>query len=156
MLGVLQVKDGSWVMRQAVGSTPVVIGTKLATSYHRGANYLEVTVDISSNSTAASITNFVAGAVSTLSIWLGFVLEGKVVEHLPERLLGALQEMFFNTVMEWLLVYCAVDQHCRVSNSFDGPHTCSRPFAARQRDIVQSDFAPFFPVRFRDCRNRVS
>lgn len=86
----MQLKEGSWLMRQTMGSTPVIIGTKIGTSYHRGPNYLEVTVDISSNSTAASIANMVAGAVSSLSIWLAFVLEGKRAEHLPERLLGTL------------------------------------------------------------------
>lgn len=85
----VQVKDGSWVMRQAVGTTPVIIGNKLRTTYHRGERHLEVTIDISSNSTAAGITNYVAGSVSSLAIWLGFVLEGKRSEHLPERLLGA-------------------------------------------------------------------
>ena len=86
----MQLKEGSWIMRQTLGSTPVIIGNKIGTSYHRGPNYLEVTVDISSNTTAASITNMVAGAVSSLSIWLAFVLEGKRAEHLPERLLGVL------------------------------------------------------------------
>lgn len=86
---VMQVKDGGWLMRQAVGTTPCIIGNKLQTTYHRGAHYLEVTIDINSNATAASITNLVAGSVSSLAIWLGFVLEGKRADHLPERLLGA-------------------------------------------------------------------
>jgi Protein ENHANCED DISEASE RESISTANCE 2, C-terminal len=86
----MQLKEGSWLMRQTMGSTPVLIGTKLGTTYHRGPNYLEVTVDISSNSTAASITNVLASAVSSLSIWLAFVLEGRRAEHLPERILGTL------------------------------------------------------------------
>lgn len=76
-------------MRQAVGTTPVIIGNKLATTYHRGAHYLEATIDIASNATAAGIANLVAGSVSNLAIWLGFVLEGKKGDHLPERLLGA-------------------------------------------------------------------
>eukprot|EP00892_Ulva_mutabilis_P010433 jgi/Ulvmu1/7762/UM039_0070.1 len=82
------VKNGGWLVRQAVGTTPVIIGTKLATTYHRGARHLEATVDISSNATAASIANYVAGSVSSLAIWMGFVLEGKTPDHLPERLLG--------------------------------------------------------------------
>lgn len=85
---ILQVTEGSWVMRQAVGSTPFIIGNKLSTTYHRGARYLETTVDIQSNATAARITSYVSGALSSLSISLGFVLEGKVPEHLPEQLLG--------------------------------------------------------------------
>jgi Protein ENHANCED DISEASE RESISTANCE 2, C-terminal len=84
----LQVVDGSWVVRQAVGSTPFIVGRKLTTTYYRTPKYLEVTVDIQSNATAASITGYVAGALKSLSIALGFVLEGQVSEHLPEQLLG--------------------------------------------------------------------
>jgi hypothetical protein len=76
------------VMRQAVGSTPFIIGTKLSTTYHRGVRYLETTIDIQSNVTAARVTGYVAGAISSLALALGFVLEGKVSQHLPEQLLG--------------------------------------------------------------------
>lgn len=89
LFGRPQIMDGSWVIRQAVGSTPFIIGKKLATSYFRTAKYLEITVDIQSNATAASITGYVAGALKSLSISLGFVLEGNIQEHLPEQLLGA-------------------------------------------------------------------
>jgi hypothetical protein len=76
------------VMRQAVGTTPFIIGTKLKSLYFRGERYLETTIDVNSNATAARITSYVAGALSSLSIWLGFVLEGKTTEQLPEQLLG--------------------------------------------------------------------
>ena len=84
----MQVTDGSWVMRQAVGSTPFIIGTKLNTTYHRGARYLETTIDIQSNATAARVTSYVCGSLTSMCISLGFLLEGKVPEHLPEQLLG--------------------------------------------------------------------
>jgi hypothetical protein len=100
-------------MRQTMGSTPVLIGTKLGTTYHRGPNYLEVTVDISSNSTASSITNVVAGAVSSLSIWLAFVLEGRRAEHLPERILGPLQEI--PSVMQGFARACRALSHRQLS-----------------------------------------
>ena len=76
-------------MRQAVGSTPFIIGTKLKSRYFRGPRYLETCIDIQSNATAARITSFVLGAITSLAIDLGFVLEGKTPEHLPEQLLGA-------------------------------------------------------------------
>ena len=78
------------MVKQACGTTPCIIGGKLKTSYHRGAEvpYLEIAVDISSNTTAASVTNFVAGYMSGLSIHLGFLLEGKTAAELPEQLLG--------------------------------------------------------------------
>jgi Protein ENHANCED DISEASE RESISTANCE 2, C-terminal len=85
----MQIIDGSWVIRQAVGSTPFIVGRKLTTTYYRNSKYLEITVDIQSNATAASITGYVAGALKSLSISLGFVLEGQIQEHLPEQLFGA-------------------------------------------------------------------
>lgn len=36
------VADGSWVLKQAVGTTPVVLGKKLKTVYHATHKYLEV------------------------------------------------------------------------------------------------------------------
>ena len=36
------VLQGSWIIRQSVGTTPVLLGQKLTTKYSRGPNYLEV------------------------------------------------------------------------------------------------------------------
>ena len=33
--------QGSWIIRQSVGTTPVLLGQKLTTKYSRGPNYLE-------------------------------------------------------------------------------------------------------------------
>lgn len=35
-------EQGSWIIRQSVGTTPVLLGQKLTTKYSRGPNYLEV------------------------------------------------------------------------------------------------------------------
>lgn len=48
--------EGSWVVKQSVGTTPVLIGHKLATHYTFTPSYCEVDVDIGSNSTANYIT----------------------------------------------------------------------------------------------------
>ena len=84
----MQVKSGSWVVKQAVGSTPFIVGNKLNTTFHRGANYLETTIDINTNATAARITSYVAPLLTGMVLHLGFVLEGKSPDHLPEQLLG--------------------------------------------------------------------
>ena len=57
----------------------------------RGSNYFEVDVDISSSSVAASITNMVAGATKGLTVDLGVLIEGQVLEQLPEQLLGTVR-----------------------------------------------------------------
>ena len=66
---------GSWIMRQAVGQTPVMLGKKLRTEYYKGDGYLEADIDISSNSTAANVTSMVAGAIKSLVFDIGIVLE---------------------------------------------------------------------------------
>ena len=50
------IAEGSWVIKQSVGTVPVIVGTKLRTSYHREASYLEVCTDVTSSSAAAYIT----------------------------------------------------------------------------------------------------
>jgi hypothetical protein len=37
-----RIVKGSWIVRQSVGTTPVLLGQKLATRYFRGPNYFEV------------------------------------------------------------------------------------------------------------------
>lgn len=37
-----RIVKGSWIVKQSVGTTPVLLGQKLATRYFRGPNYFEV------------------------------------------------------------------------------------------------------------------
>ncbi|KAL4450695.1 hypothetical protein ABPG77_001051 [Micractinium sp. CCAP 211/92] len=85
------IPKGSWIIRQSVGTTPVILGQKLTTKYARGSNYFEVDVDISSSSVAASVTNLVAGATKSLTVDLGVLLEGQTPQTLPEQLLGTIR-----------------------------------------------------------------
>lgn len=66
-----RVAQGSWVVRQSVGTTPVLLGQKLATRYFRGrspagTSYFEVDVDITSNTVANSVTRLVVNAITSL------------------------------------------------------------------------------------------
>lgn len=67
--------QGSWVVRQAVGQTPVILGKRLKTEYFMENAYLEADVDISANATAAGVTSLVAGAIKSLVFDIGIVLE---------------------------------------------------------------------------------
>ncbi len=82
---------GSWIIKQSVGTTPVLLGKKLATKYYRGKNYFEVDVDIGANSVAASITNLVCGATKSLAIDMGVLIEGRSEDTLPEQLIGTVR-----------------------------------------------------------------
>ena len=85
------ISKGSWIIKQSVGTTPVLLGQKLTTKYYRGERYFEVDVDIGASSVAASITNLVCGATKTLAIDLGVLVEGQCGEHLPEQLMGTVR-----------------------------------------------------------------
>lgn len=85
------IANGSWVIRQSVGVTPVIVGKALRTTYHQTSQYLEIDIDISANSTANYITGMVRGATTGLVIDMGFVLEGTSLWELPECLLGAIR-----------------------------------------------------------------
>lgn len=85
------ISKGSWIIKQSVGTTPVILGQKLRTKYFRGTNYFEVDVDIGASSVAASITNLVCGATKTLALDMGVLIEGKTSDHLPEQLAGTIR-----------------------------------------------------------------
>ena len=81
--------EGSFIVRQAVGSTPAIIGTKLRQPYYRGPGYFEVDIDISSSAVANRVVGLVSGYTKKLVIDMGFLLEGQRVDELPERLFGS-------------------------------------------------------------------
>lgn len=85
------ISQGSWIIKQSVGTTPVILGQKLRTQYYRGERYFEVDVDIGASSVAASITNLVCGATKSLAVDLGVLVEGQTTQHLPEQLVGTVR-----------------------------------------------------------------
>jgi hypothetical protein len=86
-----RVTQGSWLIRNAVGSTPVLLGKKLTTKYFRGPRYFEVDIDVSSSSSANHVVGMVQGALKSLVIDLAVLLEGHFQDELPEALLGAVR-----------------------------------------------------------------
>lgn len=54
------IAEGSWLIRQSVGTTPVIIGRKLTTSFHVTRKYVEVAVDVGSSTTAQYVTGLVS------------------------------------------------------------------------------------------------
>uniref|UniRef100_K3W586 START domain-containing protein n=1 Tax=Globisporangium ultimum (strain ATCC 200006 / CBS 805.95 / DAOM BR144) TaxID=431595 RepID=K3W586_GLOUD len=85
------VVEGSFIIKQSVGSKPTLLGNKLKCPYHKGDNYFEVDIDISSNSVANTVVGMVQGVTKSLVVDMAFLLESQSEEELPENLLGAVR-----------------------------------------------------------------
>lgn len=104
------IAEGSFIVRQAVGTTPAIIGKKLRQSVYVGERslqsqstqsnsstqtspslplYLELDVDIASSAVANRVVGLVTGYTKKLIIDMGFVLEAQDDDELPERVFGA-------------------------------------------------------------------
>lgn len=81
--------EGSFIVRQAVGSTPAIIGKKLRQPCFRGKRYFELDVDIGSSAVANRVVGLVTGYTKKLVIDMGFLIEGQRSDELPERLFGS-------------------------------------------------------------------
>jgi hypothetical protein len=88
---VPRITDGNFVVRKAVGSKPSILGRKLKQHYIRTDRYLELIVDIGSDSVATRIVKLALGYAKSLTIDMMFLLEGKTESTLPERILGGVR-----------------------------------------------------------------
>lgn len=50
------IAEGSWVIKQSVGTVPVILGNKIKTVYYQTDRYIEACCDVTSSSAAAYIT----------------------------------------------------------------------------------------------------
>ena len=89
---VNRIVKGPWIVKKAVGNySACLLGKALTCRYHRGPNYLEIDVDISSSKIAGALVHLALGCVTSITIDMGFVVEGQSVEELPEKLIGAVR-----------------------------------------------------------------
>mmetsp|Transcript_16236 Transcript_16236/g.53049 ORF Transcript_16236/g.53049 Transcript_16236/m.53049 type:complete len:309 (-) Transcript_16236:2288-3214(-) len=88
---VPRVVEGSWVVRNAVGSRPFMIGHKLQVTYHSGPGWLEACVDLGSSPVARAVIGLLLPITERFVVDLGVVLEGHRDEELPEYLLGTVR-----------------------------------------------------------------
>jgi len=80
--------EGPWLVQQAVGSRPALLGKTLRQRFHRGEGYMEVGVDCNSSPAAGRIVSLVKSYAKQLVVDLAFVIEAQTSEELPECVLG--------------------------------------------------------------------
>jgi hypothetical protein len=95
---IAYVPEGPWMVRNMVTGRPAVIGKKLPVSYRyvpkEGSReeFLLCDLDIGSSKPAAKrIVSVCRRYMSALSVDIGFVIEGKCEEDLPEEMFGAIR-----------------------------------------------------------------
>ncbi|CAA7023255.1 unnamed protein product [Microthlaspi erraticum] len=85
-----RVEKGPWVAKAAAGSFGAfVVGNVVSCGYHRGSNYFEIDIDLSSSRIMATFTRLMFGFMTSLTLDVGFVVEARTEDELPERLIGA-------------------------------------------------------------------
>lgn len=83
-----RIVDGNFVVKKAVGTKPAIIGRKLKQHYIRDPRFMELIVDISSDSIAKSVVGLSMGYAKQIVPEMVFVLEGDTADTLPERILA--------------------------------------------------------------------
>ncbi|KAH7441706.1 hypothetical protein KP509_03G050000 [Ceratopteris richardii] len=83
---------GPWIVRATVGNhAACLLGKALTCNYHKGSNYFEIDVDVSSSALANAILHLALGYVNSVSVDMAFLIEAQTEEELPERILGAVR-----------------------------------------------------------------
>jgi len=85
--------DGPWLVRHAVGkgNKAAKLGEHIELKYYVGPHHFEIDVNVSQSAFGNRILSVVTSYISSVSIDLGFVVEGVEEAQLPERVLGALR-----------------------------------------------------------------
>ena len=92
------VAEGPWIVRNMVTGKPALIGKKLPVKYRYTPkdgikqDFLECDLDIGNSSkTAKRIVSVCRRYMSALAVDIGFVIEGKSEDELPEEMMGAIR-----------------------------------------------------------------
>ncbi|KFK23465.1 hypothetical protein AALP_AAs58859U000300 [Arabis alpina] len=120
---VSHVQKGPWVVKAAAGRFgALVLGKNVRCSYHRGSNYFEIDVDLSTSAILSATVRLVLGYAMSVTLDVGFVVEAQTDDELPEKLIGAVRLCQMDLVSVFTVV---VDDHktlqpCRVMGSEKG------------------------------------
>lgn len=92
------VAEGPWIVRNLVAGKPSIIGKKVPITYNYvpkegwRQDFLECNLDIgNSTKTAQKIVSVCRRYMTALTVDIGFVIEGKTPDELPEEMMGAIR-----------------------------------------------------------------
>lgn len=93
------VAKGPWIVQKVANGKPAIIGSKMPTHYiyeppnqEKGlCEYLEMDLDIVASSAARKILSVAQRYTETLTLDLGFVIQGNSSDELPEQMLIAMR-----------------------------------------------------------------
>ena len=86
-----QIIEGNFMVRKAVGSTPVIMGNKILQTYVQGERFFELIIDTGSSSVAAGVIRICNGYAKCIVVDLAFMFEGYNEQTLPERVMGCVR-----------------------------------------------------------------
>lgn len=81
--------EGPWMIREAVGQKPAIVGKRLQTTYFQTPNYLEIFIDLTASAFISTTVNLCCKQAEELIVDVAFLIEGKRDDELPEEILGS-------------------------------------------------------------------
>lgn len=92
------VVEGPWIVRNLVAGTPTIIGKKLPVSYRYVSkdasrqDFFECNLDVGNSTKAAQkIVSVCRRYMTSLTVDVGFVIEGTTPDELPEQMMGSIR-----------------------------------------------------------------
>ncbi|KAL3684735.1 hypothetical protein R1sor_002757 [Riccia sorocarpa] len=85
------IAEGSWIIKQAVGSRPTIMAQILEVNYHNGPNYMEIDVNLGSSGVVRGVLGLVFGYITSIVVDMAFLIRGETEEELPEHILGVVR-----------------------------------------------------------------
>lgn len=81
-----RVTQGNYMVKKTVGEIPALIARKMKMHFYVNRDYVECDMDLGTSAVAGSILSIVKGYATTLTVDLGFLLEGQSADRLPETI----------------------------------------------------------------------
>jgi len=83
------------ILKKIIKKRPVIIGKKTKVLFNKMDSYFEIYIDLLNSFTIRAAFSLVSKYISEMIIDLGFIIEGKIEQDLPEKLLCGIRFINF-------------------------------------------------------------